>query len=262
MLLGCSIEPELLSDPDIIEDMRRYTCIIARESLTWQALCQAGLKEKSYLVPDPAFLLPARKRPVPEGFLEGSMVGLNVSPMVVERECRPGITMENYRRLIRHILEKTDMGVALIPHVVWKTNDDRTVLRALFKEFQKTGRVVMIEDADCETLKGYIARCRFFIGARTHATIAAYSSLVPTLVLGYSVKARGIALDLFGTWENYVLPVQSLQREDELTEGFDWLLREEERIKKRLETVMPAYLERARQTGRMLERLLDGKTPM
>lgn len=262
VLLGCSIEPELLSDPDIIEDMRRYTCIIARESLTWQALCQAGLKEKSYLVPDPAFLLPARKRPVPEGFLEGSMVGLNVSPMVVERECRPGITMENYRRLIRHILEKTDMGVALIPHVVWKTNDDRTVLRALFKEFQKTGRVVMIEDADCETLKGYIARCRFFIGARTHATIAAYSSLVPTLVLGYSVKARGIALDLFGTWENYVLPVQSLQREDELTEGFDWLLREEERIKKRLETVMPAYLERARQTGRMLERLLDGKTPM
>ncbi|HJC58132.1 MAG TPA: polysaccharide pyruvyl transferase family protein [Candidatus Eisenbergiella intestinipullorum] len=262
VLLGCSIEPELLSDPDIIEDMRRYTCIIARESLTWQALCQAGLKEKSYLVPDPAFLLPARKRPVPEGFLEGSMVGLNVSPMVVERECRPGITMENYRRLIRHILEKTDMGVALIPHVVWKTNDDRTVLRALFKEFQKTGRVVMIEDADCETLKGYIARCRFFIGARTHATIAAYSSLVPTLVLGYSVKARGIALDLFGTWENYVLPVQSLQREDELTEGFDWLLREEERIKKRLETVMSAYLERARQTGRMLERLLDGKTPM
>lgn len=262
VLLGCSIEPELLSDPDIIEDMRHYTCIIARESLTWQALCQAGLKEKSYLVPDPAFLLSAKKRPLPAGFQEGNMVGLNVSPMVVERENRPGITMENYRCLIRHILEETEMGVALIPHVVWKSNDDRAVLKALFKEFQSTGRVVLIEDADCETLKGYIARCRFFIGARTHSTIAAYSSLVPTMVLGYSVKARGIALDLFGTCENYVLPVQSLQEEDELAKGFDWLLREERAIKKRLETVMPGYLERARQTGRMLSRLLDGRDPM
>lgn len=262
VLLGCSIEPELLSEPEIIEDMQRYTCIIARESITWQALSQAGLKEKSYLVPDPAFLLSARRVSVPPGFQEGNMVGLNVSPMVVEREKCPGITMENYRQLIRLILEKTDMGVALIPHVVWKNNDDRTVLRTLFREFQNSGRVVMIEDADCETLKGYIARCRFFIGARTHSTIAAYSSLVPTLVLGYSVKARGIALDLFGTWENYVLPVQFLQHTDELARGFEWMLQREEVIKNRLETVMPAYLERARQTGRMLSHLLEGKDPM
>ena len=262
VLLGCSIEPELLADPDIIDDMERYACIIARESITWQALCQAGLKAHSYLVPDSAFLLPARKGSLPAGFQEGNMVGLNVSPMVVEREMHSGITMENYRYLIRHILKNTEMGVALIPHVVWKNNDDRTVLRTLYREFQATGRVVMIEDADCETLKGYISRCRFFIGARTHATIAAYSSLVPTLVLGYSVKARGIAFDLFGTWEKYVLPVQSLQKKEELARGFDWLLQEEERIRKKLETVMPAYLERARQTGRMLSRLLDGKTPM
>ena len=72
-------------------------------------------------------------------------------------------------------------------------------------------------------LKGYIARCRFFVGARTHATIAAYSSCVPTLVLGYSVKSRGIARDLFGNEENYVLPVQSLQEPDELTSISDGL---------------------------------------
>ena len=39
----------------------------------------------------------------------------------------------------------------------------------------------------------------------------AYSSCVPTLVVGYSVKARGIARDIFGTEDRYVLPVQSLQ---------------------------------------------------
>lgn len=49
----------------------------------------------------------------------------------------------------------------------------------------------MIEDASCGDLKGYISRCRFLVAARTHASIAAYSTGVPALVAGYSVKARG-----------------------------------------------------------------------
>lgn len=262
VLLGCSIEPELLSEPDILDDLRRYSCIIARESITWQALTQAGMKDRAYLVPDSAFLLEKKEEPLPAGFQEGNTVGLNVSPMVVEKESTPGITMENYRELIRYILENTDMSVALIPHVVWKNNDDRTVLRTLYREFQGTGRVVMIDDCSCEQLKGYIARCRFFIGARTHATIAAYSSLVPTLVVGYSVKARGIALDLFGTWENYVMPVQALREKGELTRGFQWLYQTEDAVKKRLTAVMPAYLERARHAGTMIARLLESRDPM
>ena len=39
---------------------------------------------------------------------------------------------------------------------------------------------------------------RFFIGARTHATIAAFSMGVPTISIAYSVKAKGINRDLFG----------------------------------------------------------------
>ena len=101
----------------------------------------------------------------------------------------------------------------------------------------------MIEDHTCEELKGYIARCRMFIGARTHATIAAYSSLVPTLVVGYSVKARGIARDLFGTEKNYVLPVQ--------------LLRKEEAIRSQLAAKMPAYKEAAMQTGKEVDHLWE-----
>ena len=258
ILLGCSIEPELLSDPDIIDDLKRYSCIVARESITLQALNQAGLENSSLLVPDSAFLLNTEKLPLPEGFIEGNTLGLNVSPMVVEREKSAGITMDNYRELIREVLNTTDMSIALIPHVIWKHNDDRTVLRTLYQEFRSTGRVVLIEDCSCEQLKGYISRCRFFIGARTHATIAAYSSLVPTLVLGYSVKARGIAQDLFGTWENYVVPVQGLEKKDELAEKFRWLMREEENIRKILGAVMPAYQERAKQAGRIIERQMEG----
>ena len=93
-------------------------------------------------------------------------------------------------------------------------------------------------------LKGYIARCRMFIGARTHATIAAYSSCVPTLVLGYSVKSRGIARDLFGTEDNYVIPVQNVVDSDTLAEGFRWLLVHQNDIRSHLEIVMPQYVQK------------------
>ena len=103
----------------------------------------------------------------------------------------------------------------------------------------------MIEDHNCMELKGYIARCRMFIGARTHATIAAYSSCVPTLVLGYSVKSKGIARDIFGTEENYVIPVQGMTNPNALAQGFAWLYKNESPIRTHLGTVMPGYIQKA-----------------
>jgi polysaccharide pyruvyl transferase WcaK-like protein len=129
--------------------------------------------------------------------------------------------------------------------VVWESNDDRQVLTPLYEEFRHTGRVIELGDHSCTELKGYIARCRMFIGARTHATIAAYSQLVPTLVLGYSVKSRGIARDLFGSEEHYVIPVQGMTDPNALADGFDWLRNNENDIRAHLEKTMPEYKKRA-----------------
>lgn len=71
-----------------------------------------------------------------------------------------------------------------------------------------------------------------FIGALIHATIVAYSSSVPTIVVGYSVKAKGIAKDLFGTYENYVLSEKDLKQEDEITEAFKWLMDSEIEVRR------------------------------
>lgn len=95
-----------------------------------------------------------------------------------------------------------------------------------------------------------------FIGARTHSTIAAYSHCVPTLVLGYSVKSRRIAKDLFGTEENYVLPVQKLVNTDELVNGFKWLLSNESTIKQHLLDIMPEYIKKAYRAKESFESLL------
>lgn len=258
VLLGCSIEPELLEQEAVKEDMNLYDAVFARESLTYEALKKAGIR-KSYLYPDSAFFLETKKLPLPTGFLEGNTVGINISPMIVENERQNGITMRNYKALVEEILGKTGMNVALIPHVVWDRNDDRRTLKELYVPFKENERVVMISDCGAEELKGYIARCRFFIGARTHATIAAYSSQVPTLVVGYSVKAKGIAKDLFGTFENYVKPVQELETSEQLKEAFYWIYEREEEIRQHLERIMPNYIEKAREAGVKLKEIMGQK---
>ena len=225
VLWGCSIEPDSLRDKKLVADLLAYSKIYARESITYNALVDAGIpKCQLELRKDPAFELETTKVSIPKHFHPGKTVGINLSPMVQEKETVPGITIENYRNFIKYLLDETDQNIALIPHVVWERNDDRRPLEELYLEFKDTKRVVLIGDAPASELKGYISQCSFFVGARTHSTIAAYSSGVPTLVIGYSVKSRGIATDLFGSYDNYVLPVQDLKEPDEMIKAYKWVL--------------------------------------
>lgn len=281
VLLGCSIEPELLKSGQgtnrILEDLSHYHLIIARESLTYNALCAAFEKRQEegnhnnsnnttqdtlaipriVQIPDPAFTLGYVRKKVPDGFWKGNTVGVNVSPLIQKSESVPGITMKCYEELIEWIIEHTDMQIALIPHVVWKNNDDRKPLSELYEKYKSTERLLQIPDGSCEELKGYISQCRFFVGARTHATIAAYSTCVPTLVVGYSVKAAGIAQDLFGSTDRYVLPVQSLKEPQDLVQGFQWLMEQEDSIREHLQRKIPDYQRQALQTGEEINHLWE-----
>lgn len=252
VLWGCSVEPELTKDPAIAKDLARYDLITARETISYEAL--KAVNPNTHLVADPAFTLERRDLPLPTSWVEGKMVGINASPLILQSG-DGALVMEAYRNLIRRILDTTDCSIVLVPHVTLDNSDDRNALVPLYEEFRPTGRVLMLGDHNCMELKGFIARCRFFIGARTHATIAAYSNCVPTLVLGYSVKSRGIARDLFGSEENYVIPVQGMTDPNTLAEGFGWLLEHEQDIRSHLEAAMPAYRSRSMEAGELIRRL-------
>lgn len=260
MLLGCSIEPETLSGNKVLaEDLQRYARIVARESITYRALLQAGIPaEKVTLCPDPAFALKKAPVPLPAGFKKGRTVGINVSPMIESYAAHSGVVEDSYRRLIMHILDTTEDSVALIPHVVWDRSNDLLSLQKLYSHFEASDRVMMIENRSAEALKSCIAACRIFVGARTHATIAAYSSCVPTLVVGYSVKARGIAQDIFGETDRYVIPVQSLLEPEQLIEGYQWISDNEETIREHLVRMMPDYIARAKENGKEIRQGLQG----
>ncbi len=254
VLWGCSVPPEIVEKPNVTKDLQRYNLIVARESITYQAIKK--IQPNTVLAPDPAFFMEPKACELDERFKDGNVIGVNISPMIISSESASGMAYENYKNLIAHILSDTNSYVALIPHVIWHYNDDRKVLQKLYEDFGKNERLILVEDHSAPELKYIISKCRLFVGARTHATIAAYSTCVPTLVVGYSVKARGIALDLFGSEENYVLPVQKLRCENELKSAFHWLLENENQIREHLHQILPNYLVSANEAVTAVKNLM------
>ena len=255
VLWGCSVEPEAISE-EMGKDLALYDLITAREELTYNALKQ--INPNTVLVTDPAFVLEKSEAVYPERLRDKPYIGINFGPTIERRESEKGIVKQSFRAIIDYVLENTDYNIAFIPHVVRKGLDDRIPMSVLFEEYKNSGRVFMVEDQNCEQLKEIISGCEFFIGARTHATIAAYSTCVPTLVLGYSVKARGIAKALFGKYEGYVVPVQSMTNDKELLKNFVSLFEKRNEIRTHLKKIMPEYKNKAYIAKNKLEELING----
>ena len=235
VLWGCSIGEEDLTG-NMLEDLKRFDLILARETLTYSMLKSKELKNVK-LCADPAFTMEKEELELPAGWQEGNTVGLNFSPLVWKRNPK---SQEAVKALIQHILQTTNMTIAFTPHVIDHGNNDYEVLLQYYEAFRKTGRVLILPDhLNATQYKGYIGRMRFFIGARTHATIAAYSNCVPTMVLGYSVKSRGIAKDLFGE-EKLVLGINEISDSRKLIAGFEEMVNQEAEMKKTLEQAIPS----------------------
>lgn len=240
VLWGATIGEEDLSEAKI-KDLKAFDLLLVRESLTEAILKDAGIQNVK-LVADGAFLMEKTELPLPEGWQEGKTVGFNFSPLVDKRNPE---SKQAAFDLLYHILETTDYTVCLVPHVIIPGNDDYEMLQEFYDNFQNTGRVILLpNNLDATEYKGYIARMKFFIGARTHATIAAYSSHVPTMVLGYSVKSKGIAKDIFGE-EKLVLNLNEISDSAKLIEKFEEMKAEEIRVTEMLRLRIPTIRTRA-----------------
>lgn len=240
ILWGVSVEKDLI-DEKMLKDFQMFDKIFVRESISYQTLAEQGLKN-IIQCPDPAFALPTIKPDCfDEGFLDGKKyIGLNVSPLIERKEIQPGILRKNIQELIDDILNNSEYDILLIPHVVASDNNDYEILKSI-KEFYPTKRVVLIQDHPCEVLKYYISKCELFIASRTHASIAAYAHSIPTLVIGYSVKSKGIAKDLFGTEKNYVISIKDINHNSSLKNAYQWMIKNKEVIRLQLNDKMIEY---------------------
>lgn len=251
VLWGASIGEEDLSAVKI-KDLKSFDLILARESLTESILKNAGLKNVK-LVADGAFLMKKTELPFPQNWAEGKTVGFNFSPLVFKKNPE---SKQAAFDLVEHILNTTDFTVCLTPHVIIKGNNDHEILKEFYEKFRDSDRILLLPDNfDATEYKGFISRMKFFIGARTHATIAAYSSLVPTMVLGYSVKSKGIAKDIFGE-EKLVLDLSEISDAQKLIAKFEEMRREELHLKETLKQRIPEIKKMAEKAKGFVEDLV------
>ncbi len=234
ILWGASIGPEDLS-PSKIEDLKKFDLLLVRETLTQQTLQEKEILNLQ-LCADSAFTMDKEELPLPQGWQEGNTLGFNTSPLVIRKNPE---SKQAAIDLVQHILDTTNMTIAFTPHVIVPGNDDYECLLEFYEMFKATGRVLILPNTlNAIQYKGYIARMRFFIGARTHATIAAYSTLVPTMVLGYSVKSKGIAKDIFGE-ERLVLNLAEISDSTKLVTKFEEMKRDESELRELLAMRIP-----------------------
>ncbi|SEC07523.1 polysaccharide pyruvyl transferase family protein [Paenibacillus sp. GP183] len=252
VLWGCSVGPEDMSARKL-EDLKLFDLILARETLTFNLLKSKGLNNVK-LCADSAFTMEKEELELPTGWLEGNTLGLNFSPLVWKRNTK---SQQAVRDLITHILDTTDMSIALTPHVMEGGNNDYEVLHHYYEEFKHTGRVILLPNhLNATQYKGYISRMRFFIGARTHATIAAYSNFVPTMVLGYSIKSKGISMDIFGE-EKLVLGIEEISDSNKLKNKFNEMVRGEEEIRQKLQQAIPNIKQMSYKAVEYLDKLVQ-----
>lgn len=251
VLWGASLFDEI-TDLQLIEDLKKYDLLMLREKISYNAVKRFIDEDKLLLVPDPAFSLKTTKVKMDSWYRGRKVLGLNLSPLTIK-------TDDNYNSIIKfidYILNKTDYSISLIPHVTFESVSDMIILNRLKNDYLDNERVFLERtDYNCNQVKYVISQCDMLIVARTHASIAAYSTFVPTLVIGYSIKSRGIAEELFGNYKNYVLPIEELSSEN-LISYFEYIDSNKNYIKNKLiEQMKNIGSEAASLYSKMKERL-------
>jgi len=162
---------------------------------------------------DLAFLLRPRR---PDASVRGMMTSwldtpatsrfaLNISGLLYNT---PGVDRAHYgfrssyvavvQKVIERILEDSAIHLLLVPHVSATSNpasDDHHACLAAVNALRPAHRerlTIVPPGLGPRELKWIIGHAGWFCGSRMHSTIAALSSLVPTIAIVYSDKAHGV----------------------------------------------------------------------
>ncbi|WP_456388110.1 polysaccharide pyruvyl transferase family protein [Profundibacter sp.] len=186
--------------------MNRTALLSTRDTLSTECVRQMNVKTKIVEASDVALRLPYDSPVKAEN--SRIKVGLNVSGLLMQGEYTGknelGLKVDYValvHDIIRFFLDHPDgCEVHLVSHVIGNQSlsathpeqieDDYQAAKHLEMEFPQV--IVAPAFKTPSEAKTYIAGLDFFMGARMHACIAAFSTGVPTLPMAYSRKFEGL----------------------------------------------------------------------
>lgn len=262
IVYDCSLQKENCTK-QLLDTIKKAAAVTVRDTNTYKTLREIDENIPLYYYSDPAFTVS------PQGKTERectvcteqlrNSVGVNLSNLILDSfyTKNADVILDAYVNMMEYFIKEQGLSIVLIPHVM--AHADVSALKMLYEKCRYKDKVLLLTDEKmdgCE-IKYIISQCRFFVGARTHATIAAYSSKVPTVVIGYSSKSIGIAQDLFGTAEQFVVPVTSISNADALISTAKFLIESEEEIRVILEQKMDSYIKNSYQFKDLVVSILN-----
>lgn len=217
ILWSCSLEPSMI-DEEMLDVLRTHDLIAARESFTLDTLEKKGVTN-CVLAADIAFFLKAEPCNLPKG----RYVVLNFSPLIMRKNPE---ALKFFQLLADNIINNSDLNIALVPHVEVSVDNDYEAMVGIKGDKSRIFHIPTgLSAAQC---KHIIANAEACVAARTHVTIASWSASIPTIAVGYSLKARGIAHDL--GQDAYILPIETLTGET-LCKTYNKLINNSNQIK-------------------------------
>lgn len=249
----------------ITKFLSKLSMITVRETISLEYLKSIGISDHVSLVADPAFIMEPQAIDMNGLWVEKSpngVLGFNISPLIKKyRPCDEdeSVLISEVTNFLEDVLKEKEMSVVLIPHVEplrKMQNSDRLYMEKIINNLTSYGeKIKLIPDGyNAAQLKYLISKCRFFIGARMHSTIAALSTYVPTISIAYSIKAKGVNNDLFGHTK-YVLETPAVSRAS-LNAMMDCVFTHENQIRAHLEVFIPRWKDRTKDSVKALSDII------
>jgi colanic acid/amylovoran biosynthesis protein len=274
VFLGQSISFNTTQEENyFLEVARNAKLITVRESISYRYLTdKLGLSKNIVKqTADSAFLLKTPSKQIINNLLQ-SYGCTQEKPLVVicpsqgiakYRDLHEKSHFEAWTQVVDVILNRLDAQVLLVPHSQYPEGDDRIISSNLHKFFNYDSRIHLAgADHTASEFKGLISHADFVIAERMHAAIAGLSSCVPTLVVGYSIKAEGIMFDLLGEKSAHDGMLISIQNFLDFRLASKTLERAWERkyeIKEHLEKIIPSYQKEAEKNFDLIAQLFKNK---
>lgn len=236
------------------------TAIFVREEVSRQYLLKHGISKNVITMSEPAFLMEAKL--VPESKLGFSLpcdaIGVNLSPLMASFVTAGNIKAWLLRSvsILKRLRQKFDEPLVLIPHVTAPGSNDHKFMCELLQHLRSDRSSIFLlpDKFTAAQTKWVISRMKCMIAARTHASIAALSSCVPTVSLAYSHKTEGINKQLFGHTD-FLLTSNNIT-ENSVAQIVEDTLKRKDEIRDQLRKTVPKVQRSALNAGQILVNLL------
>lgn len=184
--------------------------IFAREEETIKYLSSIGVKDKVSLVADPAFMMRPEECGADKiGFkLPQKYVCINFSDLMAVYVTDGD--MDSWLKICAETIDtlasESELPLVFIPHV----KADYEFMHRIYPLLKVPNKVLLASKGlNAAEMKWIISQAECNIACRTHSTIASFSTSVPTISLGYSIKSKGLNLQLYGH-EQYLVYKQDI----------------------------------------------------